>query len=93
MGVTPELELDLPEDWFVLDPDPADRTAALARDVHTWAGADPERRAHRDDLAAILAGFGEEADDQGALFAAVYWEPGEYGPTAANLMVLSGSRS
>lgn len=87
------LTLELPEGWFVLEPDPAARRAALVADVEAWASEAPERMAHRDELLEILSGFGVEAEEKGALFAAVFWEPGENGPTVANLMVFEGQRS
>jgi hypothetical protein len=91
--LTGALDLTVPDGWFVLDADPATRRAAIAADVEAWAAGQPERTANRDDLVEILLGFGQEADDKGALFAAVRWEPGAYGPTAANLMVLHAARN
>jgi hypothetical protein len=92
VGLTGELDLTMPEGWFALDADPTTRRAAMTAEVDAWAAGQRERMAHRGDLVEILLGFGKEADDKGALFAAVYWEPGDYGPTAANLMVLHGAR-
>ena len=87
------LTFDLPEGWFVLQADPSARRAALVADVEAWASEAVDRVAHRDELVDILTGFGAEADEKGALFAAVFWEPGEYGPTVANLMIFEGERS
>lgn len=87
------LLLDLPDGWFVLEADPSARRAALVADVETWASEAVDRVAHCDELVEILSGFGNEADEMGAVFTAVFWEPGEYGPTVANLMVFEGERS
>jgi len=87
------LTFELPEGWFVLEAELATRRAALDAEVAAWAAEATDRAPHREDLVEILWGFGMEADQKGALFAAVFWEPGEYGPIAANLMVFEGQRS
>jgi hypothetical protein len=87
------LTLELPEGWFVIEADPSARRTALVADVEAWAREAPDRMAHRKELVEILSGFGAEAEEKSALFAAVFWEPGENGPTAANVMVFEGERS
>lgn len=87
------LTFDLPEGWFVLEADPSARRAALQADVERWESDASDRVPHRSELVEILWGFGADADAKGALFAAVFWETGEYGPVAANLMAFEGLRS
>jgi hypothetical protein len=87
------LALDLPEGWFHLEADRSVRHAAIQADVRAWAGDNSERASNVNDLVEILSALGTEADEKGALFASAFWEPGEYGPIIANLMVFRGRRT
>ncbi|MEW6477213.1 MAG: hypothetical protein AB1679_33590 [Actinomycetota bacterium] len=91
--MTPELDISLPDTWFAIDPDRSTRRASLEADVDEWTEGHPVLTALREELLQVLWEFAEEADALDALFAAMYWEPGEHGPTAANLMVLKGERN
>lgn len=82
--------------WYVVDPERSTRRARAKADVAaraaTGAGPNTESPGYHDELVESLLGVGAEADQKGALFAAVLWEPGPAGPTVATLLVLEGRR-
>lgn len=88
-----DFSLEIPEDWYVHDPDPTTRRATTARHVEERLRGHPGLPAVADNLMSVLADFAIEADDKGALAAATLWVAGDLAPVSANLMVLVAARS
>lgn len=91
MALSWNVSVVVPKSWCPSDPDPATRAASTAAAVDRRIAADPELAGARRELIDILLGFAETADEKGALVAATLWEPGDYAPTVANVMVLAAA--
>ncbi|MGH9022744.1 MAG: hypothetical protein ACRDV9_06550 [Acidimicrobiia bacterium] len=88
-----DFSLEIPDDWYVHDPDPKTRRATTAGDVEARLRGRPVLPGVAEDLMSVLLDFAVDADDKGALASATLWEPGELAPLSANLMVLLAPRS
>ena len=88
-----ELIVQTPESWYVIDPDPKTRHDTAETDVAARSLELPAIAPFQEVVVEGLLRFGAEAEAKGALFAAVFWEPGEIGPIVADLLVLEAERS
>ncbi|MEW6477238.1 MAG: hypothetical protein AB1679_33715 [Actinomycetota bacterium] len=82
------LTLSPPPGWYALDADPVTREASAVRDVAERASSVPEIAKHQAEIVQALVRFGADADEKGALFCAVLWEPEPSGPVVATLVVV-----
>ena len=92
-GLSWDFDLVVPKGWYVYDPDPSTRQELTAAAVDEHIRTMPELAPARQTLIAVLDGFWSDADDELALAAAVFWEPGTPAAVAANLMVVAYSKA
>ena len=81
-------DLSVPANWYVVDVEPATRQARAAKDVAARMATEPNLEPFEQTIVEALIGFGEDAEERGAMSCAVLWEPSPYGPIVANLTVL-----
>lgn len=81
-----------PANWYVLDLDPATRTASIARLVEQRFGPtdDPRLVQARRDLTALLRGAARDAADNGAVYAALMDALVEGTALSASLLAVVG---
>jgi hypothetical protein len=82
------ITLSPPPGWYAIDSDPVTREASAVRDVAERAASVPEIGPYQAEVVQALVRFGADADEKGALFCAVLWEPDPSGPVVASLMVV-----
>ncbi len=87
-----DFSLNIPDGWYVRDPELATRRASTERDVDRQIADDPALAPYREDLVEILLGFWLEADQKSAIIAATVWQIVEHTIVVANLAVLDGER-
>ncbi|HVW33738.1 MAG TPA: hypothetical protein VHL53_14470 [Acidimicrobiia bacterium] len=85
-----ELGLTLPPQWYRWDRD--DEVGSSARAVDAWLAEHPGFRPARQALLRLLLETWADATDQGALAAAVLWQPAPGAALAARLFVLVAER-
>ena len=88
-GLSWDFALTVPPGWYLYDPDPKGRLDTTTRAVDRRIEAVPELAPARQALVDMLLGFWQDADGQGALAAALLWEPAPTAAVAANLTVLA----
>jgi hypothetical protein len=88
MDLSEIADLSVPANWYVVDVDPGTRRKRASEDVAARVASQPELGEFEEDIVETLVGFGEDAEERGAMSCAVLWEPSPYGPTVANLTVL-----
>ncbi|MEW6474856.1 MAG: hypothetical protein AB1679_21610 [Actinomycetota bacterium] len=89
---TPDYSIELPGGWYAYDPDPQTRPESIVGQVDARIEFEPHLAAVRTQLIEIVTQFAEDADEAGARLGAIFWEPGDPGAVAAQLMVLDGAR-
>ena len=89
--LTWHVTLAFPPRWYAYDPDPTSRLDSTKAAVDDRIRETPALAPARLALMDMLLGFWAEADEQGALAAAVLWEPGDPAAVAANLTVVAYS--
>jgi hypothetical protein len=85
-----ELRLALPPHWYRWDPENA--VESSARDIDAFLAEHPEFGAARPALLRLLLDSWADAADQGALAAALLWQPAPGAALAARLFVLASER-
>jgi hypothetical protein len=90
-GVSWDFGLTVPPGWYLYDPDPDTRLDSTLKAVDSRIEAVPEVAPARQALVDVVLGLWRDADDQGALAAAVLWEPAPRAAVAASLTVLAFS--
>lgn len=90
-GLSWDFGLTAPPGWYLYDPDPATRLDSTTRAVDSRIEAVPELAPARQALLDVLLGLWQDADHQGALAAAVLWQPAPMAAVAASLTVLAFS--
>jgi hypothetical protein len=81
-------DISVPANWYVVEVDPTVRRERATKDVAARLASQPELGPYEETIVEALVGFGEDAEERGAMSCAVLWEPSPYGPVVANLMVL-----
>jgi hypothetical protein len=86
--------LAVPDRWYVRDEDPWVREASTARTVKDRIAGRPDLAPVEAVLRRLLMDSWEDAELQGAVAAATFWEPSEdgSGATAATLVVVAAER-
>ena len=87
-----DFSLNIPDGWYVRDPELASRRASTERDVDRQIADDPALAPHREDLVEILLGFWLEADQKSAIIAATVWQIVDDTIVVGNLAVFDGER-
>jgi hypothetical protein len=85
-----ELRLALPPHWYRWDPE--NEVESSARDIDAYLAEHPEFGAARQALLRLLLDTWADAAEQGALAAALLWQPAPGAAFAARLFVLVAER-
>jgi hypothetical protein len=88
--MTVGFRLALPPEWYRWDPE--DEVESSAREIDAFLGRHPEFAAARQALLRLLLDGWRDAADQGALAAAMLWQPAPGAALAARLFVLACER-
>jgi hypothetical protein len=81
-------DLSVPANWYVVEVDPEPRRERALKDVAARVASQPDLGPYEETIVEALVGFGEDAEERGAMSCAVLWEPSPYGPLVATLTVL-----
>ena len=83
-----DIDISVPANWFVVEVDPEGRREMASKDVAARVASQPDLAPFEKNIVEGLVGFGEDAEERGAMSCAVLWETSPYGPLIANLTIL-----
>ena len=87
-----DFTIEIPEGWYIRDPDRSTREQGINEFTDAAIAADPDRADQRAEMIDRFLTFAADADDRSAIIAAMLWEPSDEVPIAADVRIHEAER-